>query len=255
MDCRVTIELLDTESDDTEKSVSYAQEWSTYVERYASQGTPGQNNGPGPGTSGRSGGLGYTENKGVSSSLGLATIDDGSKPSSKTISNIHVGREGNVGEGSQGGKELGKKTKGHGSEMTSSIANRDNADAVSYSRSDASSSQSSGALSSATGVAISAPSTNISKSLISGCGQVDDVSKKKVDVVGKSARNESLEISSGIIRTVGGGYIGNREMDGDFLGGRDKCPNRANIQEPIGTTLTEFNDGESVNLDKVKMEK
>lgn len=33
MDCRITIELLDTESEDTEKSVANSQVWSNYVER------------------------------------------------------------------------------------------------------------------------------------------------------------------------------------------------------------------------------
>lgn len=32
MDCRVTIELLDTESDDTEKCVTNTQAWSNYVD-------------------------------------------------------------------------------------------------------------------------------------------------------------------------------------------------------------------------------
>lgn len=35
IDCRVTIELLDTESDDTEKCVANTQAWSNYVERLA----------------------------------------------------------------------------------------------------------------------------------------------------------------------------------------------------------------------------
>lgn len=35
IDCRVTIELLDTESEDTEKSVANQQSWSNYVERFA----------------------------------------------------------------------------------------------------------------------------------------------------------------------------------------------------------------------------
>lgn len=34
IDCRVTIELLDNESDDTEKSVANQQAWSNYTERY-----------------------------------------------------------------------------------------------------------------------------------------------------------------------------------------------------------------------------
>lgn len=34
-DCRVTIELLDTETEDTEKSVANAKTWSNYVERMA----------------------------------------------------------------------------------------------------------------------------------------------------------------------------------------------------------------------------
>uniref|UniRef100_A0A1B0CEV8 Sin3 C-terminal domain-containing protein n=2 Tax=Lutzomyia longipalpis TaxID=7200 RepID=A0A1B0CEV8_LUTLO len=35
IDCRVTIELLDTESEDTEKCVANTQAWSNYVERLA----------------------------------------------------------------------------------------------------------------------------------------------------------------------------------------------------------------------------
>lgn len=35
IDCRVTIELLDTETEDTEKSVTNAKTWSNYVERLA----------------------------------------------------------------------------------------------------------------------------------------------------------------------------------------------------------------------------
>lgn len=43
IDCRVTIELLDTEPDENEKCVSNAQTWSNYVERIVSPGT-GANN-------------------------------------------------------------------------------------------------------------------------------------------------------------------------------------------------------------------
>lgn len=52
IDCRVTIELLDTETEDTEKSVADAKTWSNYVERLANPiatatttGATGQNNG------------------------------------------------------------------------------------------------------------------------------------------------------------------------------------------------------------------
>ncbi|GAB0097896.1 Sin3A [Sergentomyia squamirostris] len=44
IDCRVTIELLDTESDDTEKCVTNTQAWSNYVERLAN---PASASGPG----------------------------------------------------------------------------------------------------------------------------------------------------------------------------------------------------------------
>ncbi|XP_059614340.1 paired amphipathic helix protein Sin3b isoform X2 [Phlebotomus argentipes] len=57
IDCRVTIELLDTESDDTEKCVANTQAWSNYVERLANPGAgptgvPGASGSATPGASG-----------------------------------------------------------------------------------------------------------------------------------------------------------------------------------------------------------
>lgn len=39
IDCRVTIELLDTESDDNEKNVAHTQKWSSYMERMSNPAT------------------------------------------------------------------------------------------------------------------------------------------------------------------------------------------------------------------------
>lgn len=107
IDCRVTIELLDTESDETEKSVTYAQEWSTYVEKYT-----GQNNGP----STAGGQFGESKTSGESSSSPMDTLSMG-----ETGSGGGAAKSGN-GEGggaSGGGKDssatLGKKSKTHGS--------------------------------------------------------------------------------------------------------------------------------------------
>lgn len=103
----MTIELLDTESDETEKSVNCAQEWSTYVEKYT-----GQNNGPSSSDQ-------LLDNK-ESSPMDMSSSEAGGSTTGNKSSNS----EG----GAVAGKEMpGKKSKTHGSGA--------NEDAVSSSKS------------------------------------------------------------------------------------------------------------------------
>lgn len=77
IDCRVTIELLDTESDDTEKCVTNTQAWSNYVDLLT-------NPAAGP-NAGGVGGAGTTT--GVSNRLSAA---DGTSTSSTNQEQVEV---------------------------------------------------------------------------------------------------------------------------------------------------------------------
>lgn len=133
IECRVTIELLDTESDDTEKSVSYAQEWSSYVERYANpgaSGSTGQNNGPS--------GV-YGDNKAGSSSP--MDTSSGDAATSTAVGTKCVNND--IAAVAKDSAASGKKAKAH---------SKDGEQSVSYSKSSDASSSSSGAPPSSTNI-------------------------------------------------------------------------------------------------------
>lgn len=146
---------MDTESDDTEKSVNYAEQWSSYVERYTNPATGpsaiGNQNGP-------SSNYGKSENKSSMDTTGggAGSADGTGTETSSDNCSKNVNSEG----GAASAKEpSSKKQKG-----PSSASSKDSEDSVSFSKSYDASSLSSGA------PLQHPPSTNTSSSYKSSSG-------------------------------------------------------------------------------------
>lgn len=260
IECRVTIELLDTESDETEKSVSYVQEWSSYVERYSNPGTgpagtPGQNNGSSGYASENkagisAGGVSTMETSltgdGAASITSLTTTSGGSKCAN---SNQRDGVSGEAGKDLNSSNSGLKKSKGsaHSASDGTGGNSRENEESVSFSKAtDASSSIVSGApqppptpssLSQSPAASVTNihnKSTNPSKSReflsqSSGCGQAQIVPSAVVE--GKCgvvvvARNNVVPADSVVMKEFvcgGGGAGGSGGILRTIGGGSSSC--------------------------------